>query len=212
MWSIDAQAMDYTFTAIDTEFYNNLLEYWDELYLDDVMELDDVDKESREKIQRELKLPEHFSYNINSRAGGADVEVYNDTYRDLKATTTTMKDGEHVQEYFDIDGLWEVNTLNEDGKYKGKVYANGWQEAVKILQDEYNKCQATVNESKKVESEDEVKDYGEYYVKEFNEDGTDINTVGFASEQEAVDYAEENIKKHPDCEYAVYVTKTYECL
>ena len=212
MWSVDAQAMDYTFTAIDTEFYNNLLEYWDELYLDDVMELDDVDKESREKIQRELKLPEHFSYNINSRAGGADVEVYNDTYRDLKASTTTMKDGEHVQEYFDIDGLWEVNTLNEDGKYKSKVYANGWQEAVKILQDEYNKCQATVNESKKVESEDEVKDYGEYYVKEFNEDGTDINTVGFASEQEAVDYAEENIKKHPDCEYAVYVTKTDECL
>lgn len=212
MWSIDAQAMDYTFTAIDTEFYNNLLEYWDELYLDDVMELDDVDKESREKIQRELKLPEHFSYNINSRAGGADVEVYNDTYRDLKATTTTMKDGEHVQEYFDIDGLWEVNTLNEDGKYKDKVYANGWQEAVKILQDEYNKLQATVNESKKVESEDEVKDYGEYYVKEFDEDGTDINTVGFASEQEAVDYAEENIKKHPECEYAVYVTKTDECL
>lgn len=212
MWSIDAQAMDYTFTAIDTEFYNNLLEYWDELYLDDVMELDDVDKESREKIQRELKLPEHFSYNINSRAGGADVEVYNDTYRDLKASTTTMKDGEHVQEYFDIDGLWEVNTLNEDGKYKSKVYANGWQEAVKILQDEYNKLQATVNESKKVESEDEVKDYGEYYVKEFNKSGTDINTVGFASEQEAVDYAEENIKKHPECEYAVYVTKTDECL
>ena len=212
MWSIDAQAMDYTFTAIDTEFYNNLLEYWDELYLDDVMELDDVDKESREKIQRELKLPEHFSYNINSRAGGADVEVYNDTYRDLKASTTTMKDGEHVQEYFDIDGLWEVNTLNEDGKYKGKVYANGWQEAVKILQDEYNKCQATVNESKKVESEDEVKDYGEYYVKCFNKSGTDVDTVGFNSEQEACDYAENGIKENPDCEYAVYVTTTDECL
>lgn len=68
------------------------------------------------------------------------------------------------------------------------------------------------SKSKKEETEDEVDDYGPYYVKEFNEDGTDIDTVGFDSEQEATDYAEENIKKHPDHEYAVYETASDECL
>ena len=68
------------------------------------------------------------------------------------------------------------------------------------------------SKSKKEETEDEVDDYGPYYVKEFNEDGTDIDTVGFDSEQEATDYAEENIKKHPNHEYAVYETASDECL
>lgn len=68
------------------------------------------------------------------------------------------------------------------------------------------------SKSKKEETEDEVDDYGPYYVKEFNEDGTDIDTVGFDSEQEATDYAEENIKKHPNHEYAIYETASDECL
>lgn len=68
------------------------------------------------------------------------------------------------------------------------------------------------SKSKKEETEDEVDDYGPYYVKEFNEDGTDIDTVGFDSEQEATDYAEENIKKHPNHEYAVYETASDECI
>ena len=62
------------------------------------------------------------------------------------------------------------------------------------------------------ESEDEVEDWGPYFVKTFNASGTDIDTIGFDSEQEACKYAEDNSKKNPTFEYAVYETATDECL
>lgn len=65
---------------------------------------------------------------------------------------------------------------------------------------------------KKTETIDEVEDYGPYYVKEFNESGTDMDTIGFETEQEATDYAREQLKKRPNYEYAVYETETDECL
>lgn len=118
--------------------------------MDDALELDDVDKASREKIQNEFKCPEHFDYSVISRAGGADVEVYCKDIPDLKAMTTTMNEnGEYVQDYFDIDGLWQVNEIDKNGKFVKNLYINGWQEMFKVLQSEYGKV--LKNKNKKTE-------------------------------------------------------------
>lgn len=155
MSDIIEEAKEMSFDKIDTSLYDEIIEYWDEHYMDDAMELDDVDKSQREKIEREFKCPKGFYYNVISRNGGADVEVYCDDIRDLKATTTTMKDTEYVQDYFDIDGLWEVNIVDENGNYKGRVYANGWREAMDKLKDEYNKVKGKKQESKKITESEE---------------------------------------------------------
>lgn len=153
MSNVVGEAQEMTFDKIDTEFYNNVLEYWDELYMDDALELDDVDKASREKIQNEFKCPEHFDYNVISRAGGADVEVYCKDISDLNATTTTMNEnGEYVQDYFDIDGLWQVNEVDDSGKFIKNLYINGWQEAMNTLVQQYSKVKEKT-ESKEVKTE-----------------------------------------------------------
>lgn len=153
MSNVVGEAQEMTFDKIDTEFYNNVLEYWDELYMDDALELDDVDKASREKIQNEFKCPEHFDYNVISRAGGADVEVYCKDIPDLNATTTTMNEnGEYVQDYFDIDGLWQVNEVDDSGKFIKNLYINGWQEAMNTLVQQYSKVKEKT-ESKEVKTE-----------------------------------------------------------
>ena len=85
------------------------------------------------KIEKEFKLPEPFKYNVISRNGGADVEIYTPNISDLRATTTTMKGTKHIQEWFDIDGLWQVNILDDNGNFKKYEYVTGWQNAIKIF-------------------------------------------------------------------------------
>ena len=60
-------------------------------------------------------------------------------FSDLKATTTTMKDGEYIQKYFNIDKMWEVNIVNSNGKYEKMVYIKGWQNVIRQLLDNFNK-------------------------------------------------------------------------
>lgn len=134
-----AETLKMHFTKIATEYYEYMLEYWDDLDCDDILELADTTNTSKEKIEKELKVPDNFKYNIQERLGGADVEIYCPKYPDLKASTTTMDEhGKYVQEYFDIDGLWQVSTLRSDGRFKEYVYVTGWQEAIKVLEQEYN--------------------------------------------------------------------------
>ena len=153
MSNVIGEVQEMKFDKIDTEFYNQVLEDWDDFYMDDAFELNDVDKAQREKIQNEFKCPEHFDYNVISRAGGADVEVYCKDISDLKAMTTTMNEnGDYVQTYFDIDGLWQVNEVDENGKYVKHLYINGWQEAMNTLVQQYNKVKGII-ESKKVKKE-----------------------------------------------------------
>ena len=117
--------------------------------------------------------------------------------------------GEETNELYDVDiqdlAPEELDRLQDDGDIIFK-------ECPECSYTDDIKAFKTESKSKKEETEDEVDDYGPYYVKEFNEDGTDIDTVGFDSEQEATDYAEENIKKHPNHEYAVYETASDECI
>ena len=68
------------------------------------------------------------------------------------------------------------------------------------------------NKEIKTETKNEIEDYGPYYVKVFNKDKTDIDTIGFSDEQEAIEYVEDNLKKNPNYEYAIYKTETDECL
>ena len=91
------------------------------------------------KIEKEFKLPEPFKYNVISRNGGADVEIYTPNISDLRATTTTMKGTKHIQEWFDIDGLWQVNILDDNGNFKKYEYVTGWQNAIKILENTLKK-------------------------------------------------------------------------
>ena len=109
MASANDDIVELKFTAIDKEYYEEILKYWSEYYFDEMMEREEIDKAQRKKIEKEFKLPEPFKYNVISRNGGADVEIYTPNISDLRATTTTMKGTKHIQEWFDIDGLWQVN-------------------------------------------------------------------------------------------------------
>ena len=110
-----------------------------EYYFDEMMEREEIDKAQRKKIEKEFKLPEPFKYNVISRNGGADVEIYTPNISDLRATTTTMKGTKHIQEWFDIDGLWQVNILDDNGNFKKYEYVTGWQNAIKILENTLKK-------------------------------------------------------------------------
>lgn len=91
------------------------------------------------KIEKELVVPNPFHYNVVRRQGGLDIEIYNTQIPDLKASTTTMFKGEYVQEYFDIDKLWQVNVVNEEGKFEKHIYIEGWQNVIKQLKENKKK-------------------------------------------------------------------------
>ena len=50
-----------------------------------------------------------------------------------------MKGTKHIQEWFDIDGLWQVNILDDNGNLKKYEYVTGWQNAIKILENTLKK-------------------------------------------------------------------------
>ena len=139
MASANDDIVELKFTAIDKEYYEEILKYWSEYYFDEMMEREEIDKAQRKKIEKEFKLPEPFKYNVISRNGGADVEIYTPNISDLRATTTTMKGTKHIQEWFDIDGLWQVNILDDNGNLKKYEYVTGWQNAIKILENTLKK-------------------------------------------------------------------------
>ena len=140
-WEENIESLD--FKAISKKLYNYILEFWDDHNFDAGMNLDKLTKESDEKIKRELKLPKPFKYNIIHRLGGSDVEIYCNKDGVGGAKTTTVKDNEYVQDYFDIDGLWDVE-IYKNGKYKGIEQVKGWQNAVSLLQKQLD---SSINES-----------------------------------------------------------------
>lgn len=167
MASAEEEVIEMQFTKISTDYYNELLQYWDEIGFDEALELKDITTTSTDKINKEFKVPAHFKYNVFDRMGGADVEVYCTDRNDLKATTTTMNEkGEYVQDYFDIDGLWEVSEVDENGKWVKNQYITGWQNAMASLEQQYNKLQGNktvkeeANAEEFVKQIDKMKDYG----------------------------------------------------
>ena len=103
------------------------------------LELKKEIKRAKKKVLKELIVPKPFYHNTFERNGGLDIEIYNTEFSDLKATTTTMKDGEYIQKYFNIDKMWEVNIVNSNGKYEKMVYIKGWQNVICQLLDNFNK-------------------------------------------------------------------------
>lgn len=138
MCSPEEDLIELDFDEISTSYYEYILEYWDDLDMDARIEDYQADKENVEKADTELVVPEPFKYYTN----GGSVEVYCDKYPDLHAKTTTMKGTEYVQEHFDINGLWEVSIIDENGKWKERGYADGWQEAMSMLKQQYDACTA----------------------------------------------------------------------
>lgn len=136
----DIELGELTFTAINKDYYDNILEYWDDFSMDEVIGRTNASNSGNDKIDSELDIPEPFKYNVIERNGGADVEIYHPKYNNLGASTTTMDEkGNYVQDYFDIDGLWEVSTIKSNGDFDKYVYVTGWQEVVKTLQNELSK-------------------------------------------------------------------------
>lgn len=128
------------FTAIDTELYNEILDNWEDYDLaDDFTYRADADIQYDKIIEMAKQLPAEIKYNTFERIGGVDVEMYVDNMPNIKASTTTMKGIERVQDSFDIDGLWEVATLDENGEFDNYDYVTGWQEAVKLMQEQMPK-------------------------------------------------------------------------
>lgn len=103
------------------------------------IELNKIIKEQEDKVLEELVIPNPFHYNAVRRQGGLDIEIYNTQIPDLKASTTTMLKGEYVQKYFDIDKLWQVNVVNEQGKFEKHIYIEGWQNVIKQLKENKKK-------------------------------------------------------------------------
>ena len=136
-----------------------------------------------------------------------DMEAIQDNVNDLYIGSNKLKLSNLARDYSSYEDIGEdtgiiyyVSTKSDD--YEARQLAN-----------RIDRCEViTQTESKKTETIDEVEDYGPYYVKEFNESGTDMDTIGFETEQEATDYAREQLKKRPNYEYAVYETETDECL
>lgn len=62
------------------------------------------------------------------------------------------------------------------------------------------------------ESKSDVDDWGKYYVKCFNDAGTDMDTIGFDNEADACEYADKHTKNNEYKEIGVYDTETDECL
>lgn len=133
------ESLEMQFTKIDKNFYKEILEMWKEYGFDDILERDEIDRISREKIKKELILPSYLDYNVISRNGGADVEIYCNKIPHLGAKTTTMKNGKYVQDYFDINKLWEVTILNNFKEFERYEYVIGWKNVVKLLCEQYNK-------------------------------------------------------------------------
>ena len=128
------------FTAIDTELYNEILDNWEDYDLaDDFTYRADADIQYDKIIEMAKQLPAEIKYNTFERIGGVDVEMYVDNMPNIKASTTTMKGTEYVQDSFDIDGLWQVTTLDDNGEFNNYEYVTGWQEAVKLMQEQMPK-------------------------------------------------------------------------
>ena len=128
------------FTAIDTELYNEILDNWEDYDLaDDFTYRADADSQYIKIKEMAKQLPAEIKYNTIERNGGVDVEMYVDNMPNIKASTTTMKGTEYIQDSFDIDGLWQVSTLDDNGKFNNYEYVTGWQEAVKLMQEQMPK-------------------------------------------------------------------------
>ena len=128
------------FTAIDTELYNEILDNWEDYDLaDDFTYRADADIQYDKIKEMAKQLPAEIKYNTIERNGGVDVEMYVDNMPNIKASTTTMKGTEYVQDSFDIDGLWQVTTLDDNGEFNNYEYVTGWQEAVKLMQEQMPK-------------------------------------------------------------------------
>ena len=128
------------FTAIDTELYNEILDNWEDYDLaDDFTYRADADIQYDKIKEMAKQLPAEIKYNTFERIGGVDVEMYVDNMPNIKASTTTMKGTEYIQDSFDIDGLWQVSTLDENGEFNNYEYVTGWQEAVKVMQEQMSK-------------------------------------------------------------------------
>ncbi len=129
-WNDNINKLD--FQAISKTCYDNVLEYWDDLNMDEEMDLEGIIKDSDEKISKELRLPKPLKYNVIHRLGGSDVEVYIPG-KGTVAQTTTMKGDQHIQDHFDIDGLWQVNTYDKKGNFLKYDYVDGWKNMVKLV-------------------------------------------------------------------------------
>lgn len=73
-------------------------------------------------------------------------------------------------------------------------------------------CYILEEENKIEESTEDVKDFGNFYVKLFNEDNTEIDMRGFDSESEADDWAKSQVRSNECHEAATYSTENDECL
>lgn len=148
------------FTAIDTELYNEILDNWEDYDLaDDFTYRADADSQYIKIKEMAKQLPAEIKYNTNERVGGVDVEMYVDNMPNIKASTTTMKGTEYIQDSFDIDGLWEVSTLDDNGEFNNYEYVTGWQEAVKLMQEQMPKVKKENKELKHPELNNNIKDF-----------------------------------------------------
>ena len=140
MGTIMTDVGELDFTAIDTELYNEILDNWEDYDLaDDFTYRADADIQYDKIKEMAKQLPAEIKYNTFERIGGVDVEMYVDNMSNIKASTTTMKGTEYVQDNFDIDGLWQVSVLDDNGNFLKNEYVTGWQEAVKLMQEQMSK-------------------------------------------------------------------------
>ena len=140
MGTIMTDVGELDFTAIDTELYNEILDNWEDYDLaDDFTYRADADIQYDKIKEMAKQLPAEIKYNTFERIGGVDVEMYVDNMPNIKASTTTMKGTEYVQDNFDIDGLWQVSVLDDNGNFLKNEYVTGWQEAIKLMQEQMPK-------------------------------------------------------------------------
>lgn len=99
-----------------------------------------------------------------------------------------------------------------------KVYKNGEQILFTSVPQTYNKCLRNIEAGKydfmsvkEISNSLTGVNESEFYVKEFNQDGTNIDYVEFNSQHEAEDYAS-SLNKKTGHEVAVYTSSNDECI
>lgn len=159
-WEVKAAKLD--FKEISRTLYQYILDNWEDHNFEDLILLNANEREQREKVEEELKLPEPFKYYATEKLGGLNVEIYcNDDLLENRPSANTIIRDSHPQEYFDIDGLWEVVTYDKDGNFKEEECI-GWEKVVEILKNNYEELKGeTLKEGELYKLEEEEIEIGE---------------------------------------------------
>ena len=141
-----------------------------------------------------------------------------------KARSVSVSDVlEYKNKKYYVDSIGFVE-INENKLEEANINTNTTGENLSDTKEELQKQLNNIKEieTTKKEIEDKVgellegkyskDDFGPYYVKCFDFNDTDMDTIDFDNEMDACKYAEENTKNGNYKEIGVYFTKTDECL